>query len=86
MLVNLPEDFTITSLGEVYQSLSDQVGVNEQIEINAKVVRRVDAAALQIVLALKNIPEVKVSWIGVSGAFEEAAELTGLSGLLGLAN
>ncbi len=84
MLVKLPEDFTITSVGELYQSLSDLVGINEQVEIDGSAVERVDAAALQIILALQGIPGLDVAWSGISSVLEEAAELTGLSGPLGL--
>ncbi|HAC33808.1 MAG TPA: hypothetical protein DCF45_04740 [Gammaproteobacteria bacterium] len=84
VLVKLPEDFTITSVGELYQSLSDLVGINEQVEIDGSAVERVDAAALQIILALQGIPGLDVAWSGISSVLEEAAELTGLSGPLGL--
>jgi phospholipid transport system transporter-binding protein len=80
--VDLEPTLTLAQLNELHQQLSQYHDCRVQL-CGAKV-ERVDTAALQLLLAFRNSPDVTVGWIEPSTELCYAAHLLGLSSHLGL--
>jgi len=80
--VDLEPTLTLAQLKELHQQLSQYHDCRVQL-CGAKV-ERIDTAALQLLLAFRNSPDVTVGWIEPSAELCYAAHLLGLSSHLGL--
>jgi ABC-type transporter Mla MlaB component len=80
--VELEPTVTLAQLNELYAQLCQYN--NCRVQLCGQKVERVDTAALQVLLAFRNRPDITVGWIEPSAELCYAAQLLGLSSQLGL--
>ena len=80
--VELESTVTLAQLNELYAQLCQYN--NCRVQLCGEKVERIDTAALQVLLAFRNRPDVTVGWIEPSAELCYSAQLLGLSSQLGL--
>jgi ABC-type transporter Mla MlaB component len=80
--VTLPVVMTLAQLPELKRELEKYHGC--RVQLCGSKVEQVDSAALQLLLAFINMPDITVGWIEYSSQLRVAASLLGLSSHLGL--
>jgi len=80
--LSLPPVLTLSNLAALQQQLQGYLG--ERVQLSGAQVERVDTAALQLLLAFKNLTNTAVRWVAPSPKLCKAAHLLGLAQELGL--
>jgi len=80
--VTLPQITTLTQLTELHRQLQQYYG--SRVQLCGSKVEQIDTAALQLLLAFINDPDITVGWMDYSPQLCTAAGLLGLSSHLGL--
>lgn len=80
--ISLPSLLTLSNLTALQEQLQSHLG--ERIQLSGAQVERVDTAAIQLLLAFKNLPDTAVRWVAPSPKLCKAAHLLGLVQELGL--
>lgn len=80
--VSLPPLLTLSNLTVLQEQLQAHLG--ERVQLSGAQVERVDTAAMQLLLAFKNLPNTAVRWVAPSPKLCKAAHLLGLVQELGL--
>ncbi len=73
---------TLAQLSDLHEQLRQCIGA--RVQLNGAKVERIDTAALQLLLAFWNNPDVTVGWVEASAELCSAARLLNLSSHLGL--
>jgi ABC-type transporter Mla MlaB component len=82
VVVSLESTLTITQLPELQAQLRQYRG--QRVQLYGAKVRRIDTAALQLLLAFMSSSEITVGWVEPSFELGSAARLLGLASHLGL--
>lgn len=80
--VTLPTVITLAQLPELKEELQQYHGC--RVQLCGSKVEQIDTAALQLLLAFINSPDITVGWIEYSPQLRLAASLLGLSSHLGV--
>jgi len=80
--ITLPAVLGLSQLTEFKEELNKFRG--QRVQLNGHQVKRIDTAALQLLLAFMRSPEVTAGWVEPSIELCSAARLLGLSTALGL--
>ncbi|MDM8562185.1 STAS domain-containing protein [Candidatus Marithioploca araucensis] len=82
--ISLESTLTLPQLMDFKEQLHQYHG--SRVQLNGEKVERIDTAALQLLLAFINSPDVTVGWIEPSKELCKAASLLGLNSHLGLSS
>jgi len=88
-VVNCSPTIDINSATPLYQYLKQAIENNHAVEIDAGEVTKVDTAVMQVFFAFwleAKTLELPVSWVNVSNAFRNTAEVLGLAEEMNLPN
>jgi ABC-type transporter Mla MlaB component len=80
--ISLQPTLTLAELNDLKNELSESIGC--RVQLHAAQIERIDTAALQLLLAFVNNPEVTVGWVEPSAELCKAAHLLGLSSFMSL--
>lgn len=80
--ISLPSLLTLSNLTALQEQLQSHLG--ERVQLSGAQVERVDTAAIQLLLAFRNLPNTAVRWVAPSPKLCKAAHLLGLAQELGL--
>lgn len=80
--ISLQPTLTLAELNVLKEQLTQCIGC--RVQLHAAQIERVDTAALQLLLAFVNHPEVTVGWVEPSAELCKAAHLLGLSSFMSL--
>lgn len=85
----LGEVLDISMVNSLYDALKLLLNEAKQVTIDAREVKRLDTAAMQLILCWyreSQAKNIEVSWQNTDGAFYDAAKMLGLAGELQLEN
>ena len=86
-LITFDDTLDITLAATYYEQLGQLLNQHKSIALNAENIERIDGAGLQLLVAFFQAAEfldISIQWQGCSDTLKKSAQLSGLSGSLGI--